>query len=103
MEYKVILSGHFEFGSKRSFEKALGIYLHKLEKAYKNDVIIKEETAFDEEKFIFSVNRLTGTVIDRTWRNTISVLELLAEFAKLQHLHRGLFRKLKEIPERTNG
>ncbi|GAB5553153.1 MAG: hypothetical protein Sapg2KO_27440 [Saprospiraceae bacterium] len=81
MEYKVILSGHFEFGSQRSYEKALGIYLHKLEKAYKNDVIIKEEEAFDHEKFLFSVNRLTGTVIDRTWRNSISVLELLSEFA----------------------
>jgi tetratricopeptide (TPR) repeat protein len=81
MEYKVILSGHFEFGSQRSFEKARGIYLHKLEKAYKNDVIIDEEESFDAEKFFFSMNRLTGTVIDRTWRNSISVLELLSEFA----------------------
>ena len=81
MEFKVILSGHLEFGSPRSFDKAYGMYQHKLEKAYKNDVIIKEETAFDTENKIFSINRLTGTVVDRTWRNTISVLEMLVDFS----------------------
>lgn len=81
MDFKVILSGHLEFGSKRSFEKAYGIYLHKLEKTYKNDVIFNEAEAFDEEQYIFRLNRLSSNAIDRTWRNTVSVLEMLVDYA----------------------
>jgi tetratricopeptide (TPR) repeat protein len=99
MDFKVIFSGHLEFGSKRSFEKAYGIYLHKLEKAYKNDVIIKEEEAFNDERYIFSLNRLSGTVIDRTWRNTISVLEMLVDYAIAGSVHAWKLKDSKVIEE----
>lgn len=99
MDFKVILSGHLEFGSKRSFEKAYGIYLHKLEKAYKNDVVIDEEEAFDEEQYIFSLNRLSGNAIDRTWRNTISVLEMLVEYAIAGSIHAWKLQGGKVIEE----
>lgn len=99
MDFKVILSGHLEFGSQRSFQKAYGIYLHKLEKAYKNDVIIKDEEAFDEERYIFSLNRLSGTVIDRTWRNSISVLEMLVEYAIAGSVHAWKLKDGKVVEE----
>lgn len=99
MDFKVILSGHLEFGSKRSFEKAYGIYLHKLEKAYKNDVVIDEEKAFNEEQYIFSLNRLSGTAIDRTWRNTISVLEMLVDYAIAGSVHAWKLQDGKVIEE----
>lgn len=99
MDFKVILSGHLEFGSKRSFEKAHGIYLHKLEKAYKNDVIINEEEAFDEAQYIFSLNRLSGNAIDRTWRNTISVLDMLVDYAIAGSVHAWKLQDGKIIEE----
>ncbi len=81
MDLKVILSGHLGFGSERSFRKAKEMYEHKLEKAYKNDVMINGEEAFDEEQLAFRISRASGTVGDKTWRNTISILELLTEFS----------------------
>jgi len=38
MNYKVIVSGHLEFGNSRSYEKMFQSYKQRLETYYKQDV-----------------------------------------------------------------
>jgi tetratricopeptide (TPR) repeat protein len=81
MSYRVIISGHLEFGSERSFYKILDMYEHKAEVYYKYDVALKSEDVFDQEQAVFSVPRHAGMASDRTWRNTINILEMVVQYS----------------------
>ncbi len=82
MEYKVIISGHLEFSSSRSFGKVLDTYLHRLENYYKNEVLLKQEDLFDEERCVVDIPRFICTSnSDKRWRNTVSMLEMIIQFA----------------------
>jgi tetratricopeptide (TPR) repeat protein len=81
MNFRIILSGHLEFGP-RSFDKALQLFQQRVETYYKYDVLlIKPEEFFFEENFTFDVPRLIVNAGDRTFRNTVSLLENLAQYA----------------------
>ena len=82
MTYKTILKGRLEFGSPRSFEKVLKMYEHRAENYYKMDILIKEaEEVFDAIAYSLSIPRFIGQASDKTWKNTVSLLEYVAQFA----------------------
>ena len=78
---KIIIKGRLDFGNVKSFEKALTLFKHRLENFYKNDTLIDIETMFDEEGSAFNIPRLITSGSNKTWNNTISAFEFLAQFA----------------------
>ena len=82
MTYKTILKGRLEFGSPRSYEKVLKMYEHRAENYYKMDILIKDiETVFDGENYCLSIPRFIGQATNKTWKNTVSLYEYVAQFA----------------------
>lgn len=81
MIYKAIFSGRLEFGSHRSFEKVLKMYQHRVENYYKSDILLNEEDIFVEETASLEVSRFITQGTDRSWKNTINLLEYVAQYA----------------------
>lgn len=81
MIYKSIFSGRLEFGSARSFEQVLKFYEHRRENYYKLDIIFKSEDIFFESTTSLDIPRFITQVSEKTWRNTVSLLEQVAQFA----------------------
>ncbi|MCB0640541.1 MAG: tetratricopeptide repeat protein [Phaeodactylibacter sp.] len=79
--YKTIFSGRLEFGSIRSFEKVVRLFEHRAENYYRNAIIIKAEEVFDEATFSLDIPRLIVQSTTKEWRNTINLLEYLADYA----------------------
>lgn len=79
--YKTIFSGQLEFGSSRSFEKVLNLFEHRKENYYRNEIIFKTEEVFDAETHSLNVPRLIAQTTDKSWRNTINLLEYLSQYA----------------------
>lgn len=81
MTYKTIFSGRLEFGSPRSYEKVTKMYEHRVENFYRSEILLKGEEIFDEESQSLNVPRFITQASDKTWRNTINLLEYVAQFA----------------------
>ena len=81
MTYKTIWTGRLEFGSARSYEKVLKMYQHRVESYYKSDILLTEEQIFDEESASLIVPRFIAQGSEKSWKNTISMLEYVAQFA----------------------
>ncbi len=81
MEFKTIFSGNFEFGTKRSFERLVKMCEHRIENYYKSDVLIKMEEFLKEDGFSFFIPRLITKGNDKSWRNTINLLNFIAQYA----------------------
>lgn len=79
--YKTILSGCLEFGSQRSYEQVLKLYQHRFENYYRNDILLKTEEVFIEESFVLSVPRFIKECPEKSWKNTLNLLEYVAEYA----------------------
>ncbi len=79
--YKTIFKGRFEFGSPKSFEKVLKMYEHRVENYYRNDILLNQEEIFDHENAALNVPRFICQSTQKSWKNTISLLEYLSEFA----------------------
>lgn len=79
---KVIIAGSLEFGTARSFQKALKMYLHRAEVLYKNQLFFTAEDIFMEDSITVSIPRFVKEPIElRWWKNTLSVIEYVAAFA----------------------
>jgi len=81
MTYKTIWTGRLEFGSARSYEKVLKMYQHRVESYYKFDILLEEEEIFDEASASLTVPRFITQGTKKSWKNTISMLEYVAQFA----------------------
>ena len=81
MTYKTIISGKLEFGTPRSYEKVLKMFEHRLENYYKSDIALKGEEIFVEESISLNVPRFITQTTEKTWRNTLNLLEYIAQFA----------------------
>ncbi|HFB99260.1 MAG TPA: tetratricopeptide repeat protein [Phaeodactylibacter sp.] len=79
--YKTIFKGRLEFGSARSYEKVLKMYQHRVENYYKSDILFEEEDIFDEASTSLNVPRFITQASVKSWKNTISMLEYVAQFA----------------------
>lgn len=81
MNFKVIVSGHLEFGNVRSFERMVQSYQQRLETYYKNDVFLKQEELFNPGSIQVSIPRVNIQTTEKTWRNTVGMMESIAQFA----------------------
>ena len=81
MTYKSIFKGHLEFGSPKSYDKVLKMYQHRVENYYKSDVLLNEEDIFDEASSSLRVPRYITQGSEKSWKNTVSLMEYVAQFA----------------------
>jgi len=79
--FKTIISGHLEFGSPRSYEKVMMMLDHRIENYYKNDVLIKIDEVFQPDSASMDIPRLIGQASDKCFRNTLSMLEMIMQYA----------------------
>jgi len=82
MTYKTIFSGHFEFGTERSYSRMFDMFEHRAENYYRNSILLKSEEVFSEEDLAMDVPRLiVQAATAKEWRNTINMLEFVAQYA----------------------
>ena len=81
MTYKTIFKGRLEFGNARSYDKVLKMYQHRVENYYKSDVLLVEEEIFDESSYSLIVPRYITQGSKKSWKNTMSLVEYVAQFA----------------------
>jgi len=81
MTYKSIFKGRLEFGNSRSYDKVLKMYQHRVENYYKSDVLLNEEEIFDESSYSMIVPRHITQGSKKSWKNTMSLVEYVAQFA----------------------
>ncbi len=81
MTYKSIFKGRLEFGNARSYDKVLKMYQHRVENYYKSDVLLNEEEIFDESSYSLIVPRHITHGSKKSWKNTMSLVEYVAQFA----------------------
>jgi tetratricopeptide (TPR) repeat protein len=87
MTYKTIISGHLEFGSNRSYEKVMSMLDHRIENYYKNDVLIDIDEVFQEDTSTMDIPRLIGQASDKCFRNTVSMVEMIMQYAVAGTVH----------------
>lgn len=87
MNFKVIVSGHLEFGNTRSYEKMFQSNKQRLETYYKNDVFFKLDEQIAEGQASLDIPRFITQTTEKTWRNTVSMLESIAQFAVAGSIH----------------
>lgn len=81
MTHKTIFSGRLEFGSSRSFQQVCKMFEHRKEQYYRSDIALNAEDIFDEENFLLDIPRFITQTSEKTWRNTVNLLQTLAQFA----------------------
>lgn len=81
MTHKAILSGRLEFGNQRSCEKAMTLFQSRYEVMYRSDVFLKADDVFHVENSSLDLYRFTAQVAEKTWNNTMSLLEEVSQFA----------------------
>jgi len=79
--YKMIFSGRLEFGSERSFLQVVKFYEHRYENYYRKDILLKAEDIFEESTYSLHVQRHIVESVEKNWRNTVNLIEYMAEFA----------------------
>lgn len=80
-EFRIIIAGQLEFGSKRVFDQVVEQYLHRMEHYYKNDILVKGEDIFKEEEMILDIPRKVVVGSERHWLNTLNLLERVVSFS----------------------
>ncbi len=86
MIYKTIFRGRMEFGSSTSYEKVKKMYQHRAEVFYKYDLLIPREEEgeneiFNELNFSMEIPHLLTNGSEKSWKNTVSLMEYVAQFA----------------------
>lgn len=81
MFIKTIIQGRLEFGNEKSYQKVFKMFEYRTETYYKSDVIVKQEEVFDGEILSLEIPRYVGQHFDKSYRNTVSLLEYCAQFA----------------------
>ncbi|MEE9373366.1 MAG: tetratricopeptide repeat protein [Saprospiraceae bacterium] len=81
MFFKTIIQGRLEFSSQKSFDKVLKMYQYRTESYYKNDVLLEEEEIFNRDSSSLYVKRFVVQASEKSWRNTVSLLDYCSQFA----------------------
>ena len=98
--YKTILSGCLEFGTARSYEQVLKLYLHRTENYYRNDILLKAEEVFQEDTFILSIPRYITECSEKSWKNMLNMLEYMSEYAVAGDLKAWVIQDGKMVAQR---
>lgn len=82
MQYKTIISGRLEFGSAKSYETVLKMYQQRMENFYRTaELMFKIEEVFEETSNSLNIPRLVTQSNDKSWLNTLQLIEYLSQFA----------------------
>lgn len=79
--YRVIFSGRLDFGTPRSFQKVVELYNQRFEVYFRKDVLLKAEDVFKEDLSCFDVPRFQAEATEKTWRNTLALIQYISDFA----------------------
>ncbi len=79
--FKVIFAGRLEFANERTFQRVCTMYEERAEVHYRNQVLLKAEDHFHEEKLCFDLPRKVMESNLRNWSNTIHLLRFIADYA----------------------
>ena len=79
--YKTIIQGKLLYSNPNSFAKALKMYELRVETYYKNDIIFEADDIFDADKLTLEIPRLVRQLYDKTFKNTVVLLEYCSQFA----------------------
>ena len=86
--FKVIMKGRLAFGTQKSYDMMMELYMRRLETYYKNDIILKGEEHIIEEDFAIFVPRTTFEINnEKTWKNTINLFNELRSYAVAGFMH----------------
>jgi len=80
MLQKTIIQGRIEYGTEKSYNMALKMYIQRAEKYYKNDVLFEPEEIFFEDSLLLSIPRFVKQVYPKTLRNTSTLLAYVVQF-----------------------
>ena len=98
--FKTIIAGRLEFGSERSYKKVIDLFQHRVENYYRNAVLLRDETIFDEEGFSITIPRLIiNDAPEKSWKNTINLLKYLNDFAIAGNMRMWVIQDRKLIEE----
>ncbi len=81
MFFKSIFQGNLQFGNEKSYQKVVMMYEHRVENYYKSDVLFKVEDVFEPETQALIIPRLVANITDKSWKNTVDLLQYVAQFA----------------------
>ncbi len=79
--YKSIFQGRLEFGAGKNIEKAFQLYQIRAEQYYRNEVMFKAEQIFNVEHGYIEIPRLVAQANEKSFSNTLNLLEYIAQFA----------------------
>ncbi len=97
MTYKSIFKGRLEFGSPKSYEKVVKMFLHRNENYYKFDVLLDEEQIFEPASNALQVTGFITQGTEKSWKNTVNLLEYVAQFAVAGRLAAWMINEGKVI------
>lgn len=82
--YRVIIQGRLDFSTEKSYDKAKKMYQYRLENYFKSDCLFKEaDEIFNDEAKTLDIPRFVGQAFEKTFKNTVSLLDYCAQFAMM--------------------
>ena len=82
MYLKTIVEGRLEFGTAKSYDTVLKMFLKRIESYHRNEIFLKAETIFIEETYSLVVERFVkDTITEKAYKGTISLLKYCSQFA----------------------
>jgi tetratricopeptide (TPR) repeat protein len=82
MILKTIIEGRLDFGSAKSYETTLKMYLKRLESHHRNDIFLKVENIFLEDQYQIVVSRFVKEgITEKAYKGTVALLEYCAQYA----------------------
>lgn len=79
--YKAIIQGRLEFATKKSFDKVYEQYMYRAENHHRGNLMYAEEEIFFSDSLTLDIPRKVGQVMEKSFKNTASLLEYCAQFA----------------------
>lgn len=79
--YKAIIQGKLVFATKKSFDKVYEQYEYRAENHHRGNLMYSEEEIFFEDSLTLDIPRKVGQVMEKSFKNTGSLLEYCAQFA----------------------
>lgn len=80
-QLKLIFKGRLEFGTPRAYDMMLKHWPTRMENYFKADILFKSEQVLNNEEFALVLPQQTILSTEKSWRNTIALLDELAQFA----------------------
>lgn len=81
MFYKTIIQGRLSFNNEKSYGKVHKMYEYRTETYYKADVLLNQEDIFNSEALTLTIPRFVGNATEKSFRNTVNLLEYCSQFA----------------------